>query len=130
VAPAAADAIGLAIPAPEEWEIPIRCFRCQGDYTVPFHYFRAGVVFYCPLCNGSLVPSLSMVRAVEEALATFHARWTAAFEQLRERRRRELEQFEERQRQELERFEDELRAIATREKAPGAPTRRRGFFTF
>src|SRR6185503_9548583 len=37
---------GLAIPAPDDWEIPIRCFRCTGDYTVPFKYFRAGVVFY------------------------------------------------------------------------------------
>src|SRR5262245_1729572 len=62
-APAAAPAapaeeeIGLAIPSPDEWEIPIRCFRCEGDYTVPFQYFRAGVVFYCPFCQGSLVPT-------------------------------------------------------------------------
>src|SRR5215813_5974756 len=27
---------GLAIPSPEEWEVPIRCFRCQGEYSVPF----------------------------------------------------------------------------------------------
>ncbi len=135
-APAAApaapadDAVGLAIPSPDEWEIPIRCYHCSGDYTVPFQYYRAGVVFYCPHCQGSLVPTLSMVRAVEEALARFHGKWTTAFEALHERRRRELEQFEDKQRGEIERFEDELRAIATREKAPGAPTKKRGFFTF
>jgi ferredoxin len=129
-AAAPVDAAGLALPAPEEWEIPVRCFRCAGDYTVPFQYFRAGVVFYCAHCNGSLVPTLSMVRAVEESLAGFHARWTAAFEEFRERRRRELEKFEERQRAELERFEEELRVAATSGKAPGAPTKRRGFFTF
>src|SRR5438034_1188211 len=36
----------------------------------------------------------------------------------------------ERQRTELEQFSAELRAIAMREKAPGAPTKRKGFFTF
>jgi len=71
-----------------------------------------------------------MVRGVEEALAQFHARWTRAFVQFHERRRRELEQFEERQRMELEQFSAELRAIAMREKAPGAPTKRKGFFSF
>ena len=131
-APAAAanDAVGLAIPDPDEWEIPIACFRCQGEYAVPFRYFRAGVVFTCPHCQGSFVPTLSIVRSVEEALARFHGRWTQAFADFHERRRREIEQFEERQRAELEKFSAELRGVATREKAPGAPTRRKGFFSF
>jgi len=130
-APAAVqEAVGLAIPDPDEWEIPIACFRCSAEYTVPFRYFRAGVVFSCPHCQGSFVPTLSMVRGVEEALAQFYGHWTKAFEHFHARRRRELEQFEERQRGELERFSAELRAIATREKAPGAPTPRRGFFSF
>ena len=121
---------GIAFPDPDEWEIPIECFRCHGEYTVPFRYFRAGVVFYCPHCQGSFVPTLSMVRGVEDALARFHGRWTKAFEDFHERRRRELEQFEDRQRAELERFSGELRAIATREKPPGAPAKRKGFFSF
>ncbi len=124
------ETVGLAIPDPDEWEIPIVCFRCQGEYSVPFRYFRAGVVFSCPHCQGSFVPTLGMVRSVEEALARFHGRWTQAFTDLHERRRRELEQFEERQRAEMEKFSAELRGIATREKAPGAPTRRKGFFSF
>src|SRR5204863_4675728 len=122
--------VGLALPDPDEWEIPIACFRCTGEYAVPFRYFRAGVVFSCPHCNGSFVPTLSMVRGVEEALARFHGRWTKAFETLQERRRRELEQFEDRQRAELEAFSAELRTIATREKPPGAPAKPRGFFSF
>jgi ferredoxin len=130
-APAApADAAALAIPAADDWEIPIRCFRCTGDYTVPFRYFRAGVVFYCPHCQGSLVPTLGMVRSVEEALAGFHARWKLAFEAFRERRQRELDQFEARQRAELDRFDEHLRQLAAREKPPGAPARRKGFFSF
>ena len=127
---AALESIGLAIPDPDEWEIPIDCFRCGGEYSVPFRYFRAGMVFYCPHCQGSFVPTLSMVRGVEDALARFHGRWTKSFEDFHERRRRELDQFEDRQRAELERFSGELRAIATREKPPGAPAKRKGFFSF
>jgi ferredoxin len=127
---AAEDSSGLAIPAPDDWDIPIRCFRCSGDYAVAFRYFRAGVVFSCPHCQGSFVPTLSMVRGVEEALARFHAGWTAAFEAFHERRRQELERFEDHQRAELERFGAELRHLATRERPPGAPARRKGFFTF
>jgi hypothetical protein len=127
---AVAEPSGLSLPDPDDWEVPIRCFRCLGDYTVPFRYYRAGTVFYCPHCQGSLVPTLGMVRAVEEALAQFHGRWTRAFEEFHSRRQRELEQFESRQRAEIERFEEELRSAATRDKAPGAPAKRRGFFTF
>jgi ferredoxin len=130
VAQPAVEETGFAVPALEEWEIPIECFRCGGDYTVPFQYFRAGTVFYCPICQGSFVPTLSMVRGIEDTLTGFYARWSSAFEQFQERRRRELEQFEERQRRELEQFETEMKGLATKEKAPGAPTRRKGFFTF
>jgi ferredoxin len=130
VVQAAVEAEGIAVPPLDEWEIPIACFRCDGEYTVPFQYFRAGTVFYCPHCQGSFVPTLSMVRAVEDALGGFHSRWSTAFEEFHERRRRELEQFEERQRRALEQFEAELRGLATRDKPPGAPTPRKGFFTF
>jgi ferredoxin len=129
-APAPEEPAGLAIPPPEEWDVPIHCFRCQGEYAVPFSSYRAGTVFRCPHCLGSFVPTLSMVRAVAEALERFHVRWSATFERFHDKRRRELEQFEERQRQELARFENELRAVALRERAPGAPTKRRGFWSF
>ena len=73
--------------------MPIRCFRCEGEYTVPYATYRAGTVFRCPHCLASLVPTLSMVRAVREAVEQFHAQWSATFERLHEKRRRELELF-------------------------------------
>ena len=121
---------GLAIPPPEDWDVPIRCFRCQGEYAVPFPTYRAGTVFRCPHCLGSFVPTLSMVRAVADAIERFHEGWSAAFERFHDKRQRELAQFEERQRQDLARFAQQLHDIATRERAPGAPTKRRGFFSF
>jgi ferredoxin len=135
-APAAAPATyaepaaGLAIPSPDDWEVPIRCFRCGGDYAVPFESYQAGVVFRCPFCLGSTVPTLSMVQTVREAIEGFYEKWAVAFETFHDKRRRELALFEERQRQELEQFEAKLRRLAGRERAPGAPTKRKPFFSF
>jgi len=121
---------GLAVPPLEEWEIPITCFRCEGEYTVPFPSYRAGTVFRCPHCLASLVPTLSMVREVGAALEEFHGRWTEAFERFHDRRQRELEQFEERQRRDLEEFQKRIRRLTANERPPGAPRPRRGFFSF
>ena len=97
---------------------------------MPFRYFRAGMVFHCPHCNGSFVPTLSMVRAVERRSA-LPRRWTATFEDFHERRRRELEQFEERQRRDAGALRGpSCAALATREKAPGRPREAEGFFSF
>jgi ferredoxin len=126
--PAADD--GLSMPDVGEWEVPIQCFRCNGEYTVPFANYRAGVVFRCPHCLGSLVPTLSMVRAVGDALEQFHAKWTEAFEAFRDKRQRELAAFEDKQRRELVAFEEQLRKVVVRERAPGTPVKRRGFFSF
>src|SRR5262249_41483421 len=123
-------ALGLAIPSPEEWEIPVRCYRCQGEYTVPFDKFQAGVVFRCPHCLGSLVRKFSVVQAVREAIEAFHDKWAEAFERFHEKRQREIELFEERQRAELEAFQAKLGKLALRERAPGAPTKRKPFFSF
>jgi hypothetical protein len=129
-APAPRAEPGLAIPPPGEWDVPIHCFRCEGDYAVPFSSYRAGTVFRCPHCLGSFVPTLGMVRSVSEALERFHATWTSDFTRFHDRRRRELEQFEERQRDELARFEHTLRTAATRDRPPGAPVKRRSFWAF
>jgi ferredoxin len=123
-------AAGLAIPSPEDWEVPIHCFRCEGDYNVPYENYQAGVVFRCPFCLSSTVPTLGMVQAVRESIETFYDKWATAFETFHEKRRRDLELFEERQRQELEQFEVKLRRLALRERAPGAPVKRKPFFSF
>jgi ferredoxin len=126
----AAPAAGLAIPSPEDWEVPIHCYRCEGVYGVPFENYQAGVVFRCPYCLQSTVPTLSMVQAVREAIEGFYDRWAAAFDTFHEKRQRDLDVFEERQRKELEEFEGKLKRLAVRERAPGAPAKRKPFFSF
>ena len=123
-------AAGLAIPPPEEWEVPIQCFRCGGEYSVPFDNYQAGVVFRCPFCLGSTVPTLSMVQSVREAIEGFYDKWATAFEAFHDKRRREMELFEERQRTELEAFAGKLKRVAGRERTPGAPVKRKPFFSF
>ena len=118
------------MPAPslDEWEVPISCFRCSGEYTVPFGYFRPGVVFYCPHCSGSFVPTGPIYDRVATALGRFHESWSKAFEGFREKRRRELEAFETRQRTLLEEFEQQLKAISRDLKPPGAKPPKRTWF--
>ena len=73
------EASGLGIPDPDDWEIPIVCFRCSGEYAVAFRYFRAGVVFYCPHCQASFVPLRSTYLEITAALERFSQRWEQSF---------------------------------------------------
>jgi ferredoxin len=125
---APAEEASIRLPSLEEWEVPIACFRCRGEYTVAFQHFRPGVVLFCPHCAGSFVPTIPIYEAIASSLRRFHAAWTKEFETFQEKRRRELEAFETRQRDKLAAFERELRAVAVELAPPGAPARRRGIF--
>jgi hypothetical protein len=123
-------AAGLAIPSPEEWEVPIHCFRCDGEYAVPFENYQAGFVFRCPFCLQSTVPTLSMVQAVRESIEAFYDKWANAFDAFHDKRQREMDAFEEKQRKELEDFQAKVKRLAAREHVPGAPVKRKPFFSF
>ena len=125
-APAAVSSI--AIPEVDDWEVPIDCHRCQGTYGVAFRHFRAGVVFFCPYCNGSLVVTLPMHQSVAQDLVEFHARWTKRFEDFQTRRQRELDDFEEQQRRALEEFNASLSQLSNRVKPPGSVKKRAWIF--
>jgi ferredoxin len=126
--PAPAAELSLNLPALDDWEVPVDCFRCQGTYAVPFKHFRSGVVLYCPFCNGSYVVTTSIYGRVARALTEFDRNWREEFETFQERRRRELEAFEERQRRALENLNDGLRRFSSEARPPGAPRRRAGIF--
>ncbi len=118
----------LAIPSVEEWELPLVCHRCQGEYAVEFQYFRPGTVFYCPHCGGSFVPTVEIYEKVAAPLERFHKEWAAAFEDFRAKRQRELDAFETKQREKLIAFDSELRAKAKQLRPPGATAKRKGIF--
>ncbi len=130
-APAAAqETLSISIPDMEEWEVPISCFHCDGEYTVPFKHFRTGVVFYCPHCTGSFVITSTIHKNVVDALNEFHRHWTEAFVDFEEKRRRELEAFEKKQRQELEVFNERLNTVNAKVNPPGKLKRRLSLLGF
>jgi hypothetical protein len=78
-------------PGPEErhdplnplrWEVPALCKDCDKRFRVPFRHFQAGVVFHCPHCHGSYVPTSAMYRQIREAFAAFEARMKQAHEHI------------------------------------------------
>ncbi len=130
VAAPAAESLSVSIPALDEWEVPIRCQRCDGEFSAPFRHFRVGVVFYCTHCAGSLVVNSSMFKDVAAALDGFHAEWTADFAAFQEKRRRELEAFEERKRADLEAFSTKLKQVVGQAKPAGRIHRRLSLLGF
>lgn len=110
-----------------QWEIPLECFRCQGGFTVPGQYLRAGTVFNCPHCHGSFIPTIQLCQAVEEALRRFRSTYSRRADEFHAQRQRELEQFRAEQRQHLEAFGQRLRELSKNVRAPGAPHRKRAF---
>ncbi|MBI3302112.1 MAG: 4Fe-4S dicluster domain-containing protein [Deltaproteobacteria bacterium] len=126
----AAESLSLSIPTADEWEAPINCVRCEGDYTVPFQYFRIGVVFYCPHCTASFVVTSTIYKNIVKTMDDFHARWTKAFAEFQEKRQRELEAFEEKQKQELENFSEMLKKVAAGANPPGKVHKRLSLLGF
>ena len=128
-APVAAP-ITLSIPSVDEWEVPINCHRCDGEFSAPFRHFRIGIVFYCTHCGGSLVVNSSMFKDVATALDSFHAQWVSDFEAFQAKRQRELEKFEERKRVDLENFSATLKQVVAKAKPAGRTHRRLSLFGF
>ena len=129
-APAPVAASSLSIPSVDEWEVPINCHRCDGEYSAPFRHFRIGVVFYCTHCGVSLVVNSSMFKDVATALDSFHAQWVSDFEAFQAKRQRELEEFEERKRVDLENFSAALKQEVAKAKPAGRTHRRLSLFGF
>jgi ferredoxin len=129
--PAAASAAvePTASPRPtlDDWEIPILCRECEGEYTVAFQYLRPGVVFYCPHCQASFVPTGTTYLEISTALERFQVRWERAFQAFEESRRRELAAFEERQQAELADFEQRLRTFTRQGQIATGTARKRWF---
>jgi len=126
-APAAETFAGPALPALDDWEIPILCRECEGEYSVAFQYLRPGTVFYCPHCQASFVPTRTTYIEIAKALERFQAKWEQDFETFQEKRSHELAAFEERKQAELAEFEQRIRAFTQEGQAATGMARRRWF---
>lgn len=126
----------VQIPAPDQWEIPIPCFRCGKKYTVRTNRLIIGNVLFCPHCYQSMVIKDDLNYRVRTLVKDFHDEWEReleAFKQDREQqlkefqehRRRELRAFEARQTETKERFERQLALTTENYNAPGKPIKKR-----
>ena len=119
-----------AVPVRDEfdplgWELPVICKDCDQPFKVPYRHFQAGVVFHCPRCRGSFVPTLPMYRAVREAFETFYSQ--------RKRRQEEFTRgvgdaakFHRQQAIELENFHRSLEKLARAMRPAGKLVKRKG----
>ncbi len=134
-APKPAPAAAIAVPSqpasaeafdPGAWEVPVICKDCNEPFSIPYRHFQAGVVFYCPQCSGSFVPTSVMYRQVRDAFEGFYGRRQKEAEALERRHARERADFEARREAEMDRFKEQLEEMARTRKPAGKLVRPRG----
>jgi hypothetical protein len=120
---------------PLGWDVPLICKDCDKPFVAPYRNFHAGVVFHCPLCQGSWVPNATIAKEMRQVFESF---WSArkrareAFErgELKGKVKRgpELDraEFERRQADELKVFKKRLEQLATKLKPAGKLVRPKG----
>ena len=108
---------------PLGWELPVVCKDCDKEFKVPYRHFQAGVVFHCPHCHGSYVPTLPMYRRVRDTFESFYAR-------MRHERERAAEgdsgAFSAALERELADFQKRLERLARELRPAGKMVRRKG----
>jgi hypothetical protein len=110
---------------PRTWVVPLVCKDCGKDFSAPYRHVQAGVVFHCPHCRGSFVPTTTIDRQVHGAFEEFYAA-----------RRRARDEFAHRggdaaalaaqQARELEQFRARLNQLAHAMSPAGKLIRRKG----
>lgn len=127
------------LPSMEEWEIPVRCFKCGQSYTAPAKHFTIGNVLWCPHCYKSVVVKDDLNFRIRTTLKEFYERWekeiaefrsarAKELREFREKREMELKQFEAHQERELEKVKGRLLAISESYDAPGRPGKNKSLF--
>ncbi len=112
---------------PLGWDVPIICKDCDKPFVVPYRNFLAGVVFHCPLCQGSWVPNTTIAKGMRQVFEGFWGPRKLAREAFE---RGELKlgraEFERRQADELKAFKKRLARLATELKPAGKLIRAKG----
>ena len=130
-APAAAKPPAAALGVADEfdpttWQVPIICHHCNNNYTIPFSQFQVGVVFYCPSCSGSFVPTSFLYKRVRDNFEKFYDARRREREAYERKRAREQVALEQKEAAELEKFKQSLHEMAEEMKPAGKVVKRRG----
>lgn len=124
----AEDALAARIPNPDDWPVPLSCFRCTGRFSVPFQFLTPGTVLHCPHCNGSYVPRTDVYQTVRRRMNAFYESFGASFEALKARRQKELDSFDDSLRKSFAQLEEDVRKETDSRELAGSPQRDRGMF--
>ena len=133
------DIATVELPAIEQWEIPVRCFKCGEAYMAPASHFMIGNVLWCPHCDKSMVVKDNLNYQIRTALKEFYERWERELTEFQTKREKELREFnqerareaadfENHQTQELEKIKIQLKKISESYNAPGRPAKRGSLF--
>lgn len=131
--------VSVELPDIEEWEIPVRCFKCGERYKEQAGHFMIGNVLWCPHCHKSMVVKDNLNFRIRTALKEFYERWERELVESRARRERELREFKEKrekesrdfqaqQELELAKIKHQLQEISESYDAPGKPAQKRSLF--
>jgi len=130
-----AEADFVQLPEIDSWDIPVRCFKCNGTHVEPVRNFMIGNVIFCPHCHKSMVVRDNLNFQIRSLLKESYEKWKAEQEEFRARREKELAQFSEKQmkeaqnftshqQQELSNIRRQLDAIGENYDAPGKPIKK------
>jgi len=126
----------LQLPDLDSWEIPVRCFKCEGTYTGRPRHFMIGNVLWCPHCHKSMVVKDDLNFQIRTALKDFYDQWERELVEFQTRREKELTDFKQRrekdlqdfvtrQQRDLESIKNLLQRINESYDAPGRPDKKR-----
>jgi hypothetical protein len=110
---------------PLGWELPVICKDCDKEFRVPYRHFQAGVVFHCPHCHGSYVPTLPMYHRVHNTFEAFFGRMRRERDKLIAPGAAEVD-FSDRFQAQLAEFHKTLERLARELRPAGKMVRRKG----
>jgi ferredoxin len=66
-----ATATAPAVGGVDDFEIPVACRTCDGEFAVAFRFFQPGLVLRCPHCGYNFTPGQRLFLAVNARLDAF-----------------------------------------------------------
>jgi len=131
----------VSLPDIDAWDIPVRCFKCNGTHVEPVRNFMIGNVIFCPHCNKSMVVRDNLNFHIRSLLKDSYDKWERDQNEFTARREKELAEFVERraeeaqafeshQQRELEKIRQQLNTIGETYDAPGKPLKKGFRFGF
>ena len=100
-----ADVNYVELPPIDSWNIPLRCYKCNGVQEQNVKNFTIGNVIFCPHCHKSTVVRDNLNFHIRTLLKDSYDKWENEQREFVERRERELAQFVERRAKDATAFE-------------------------